>query len=121
MKRTAKKTLKEREVPGIDPRFLRVVAAFARDRQVGQGNGKGFGSRGLKVKGKIFAMMSSKGKFVVKLPKERVDELVSAGKGDRFDPGHVRLMKEWVAVGPGGANVVELAKDAYHFVKRAKP
>jgi hypothetical protein len=33
----------------------------------------------------------------VKLPRERVDELVEAGAGHRFDPGHGRLMKEWVA------------------------
>jgi hypothetical protein len=52
---------------------------------------------GLKVDGKIFAM-HSKGKFVAKLPKDRVDELVRAGKGEYFDPGHGRLMKEWVSL-----------------------
>jgi hypothetical protein len=36
----------------------------------------------------------------VKLPRERVDELVEAGAGHRFDPGHGRLMKEWVALRP---------------------
>jgi len=35
--------------------------------------------------------------------KDRVDELVSGGNGEYFDPGHGRLMKEWVTIGPGAA------------------
>jgi hypothetical protein len=93
------------------------VEAFTKDRQVSLGEGKGFGAGALKVNGKIFAMMSSKGKFVVKLPKECVDELVASGKGEYFDPGHGRVMKEWVAVGSGGASWVQLAREAYAFVK----
>lgn len=76
-------------------------------------------SYGLKVNGKIFAMFG-RGEFVTKLPKERVDQLVSDGKGRRFDPGHGRLMKEWVVVGAGKANWVELAKEAYDFVKQGQ-
>jgi hypothetical protein len=56
-------------------------------------------SEGLKTAGKFFAMVN-KGELVVKLPRERVDELVAAGEGHRFDPGHGRLMKEWVALRP---------------------
>jgi hypothetical protein len=82
----------------IELRFAPVVSAFAGIRTVSRGKGKGFGSGALKVNGKIFAMMSSKGEFVVKLPKERVDELLRSGQGERFDPGHGRLMKEWVVV-----------------------
>jgi len=87
-----------------------VVKAFAKDRHVKQESKKGFGSGALKVNGKIFAMMSSKGKFVVKLPKKLVDELVSGGRGEHFDPGHGRIMKEWVVVGTREPNWVELAK-----------
>ncbi|MGH9358661.1 MAG: hypothetical protein ACRD1O_05750 [Terriglobia bacterium] len=119
MERIVKET--EGEVAGVDPRFALVVNAFAGDRQVTHGGSKGFGSGALKVKGKIFAMMSSKAKFVVKLPKERVDELVSSGKGERFDPGHGRLMREWVVIVAGRADRVELAKEAYNFVKRGGP
>ncbi len=114
-------TTKEREATAIDPRFVQVVAAFAKDRQVSRGEGKGFGSGALKVNDKIFAMMSSKGELVVKLPKKRVDELVSAGKGERFDPGHGRLMKEWLVVGTGSATWVKLAREACNFVKRGEP
>jgi hypothetical protein len=58
--------------------------------------------------------------YVTKLPKERVDEMVSSGKGERFDPGHGRLMKEWIVVWPGKADWVLLAKEAYEFVKTGK-
>lgn len=54
---------------------------------------------GLKTRGKFFAM-AVKGELVVKLPRERVDELIAARKGRRFDPGHGRLMKEWVTLKP---------------------
>jgi hypothetical protein len=100
----------------VDPRFAPVVAAFARDRAVTYG-GKGFGSTGLKVEGKLFAMISSKGMFVAKLPKARVEELVQQGAGEPFDPGHGRLMKEWIALRGGTASWIDLAKEAHRFVK----
>ncbi len=115
-----KTTTKTDKAPDIDPRFVGVADAFTSDQRVSRGNGKGFGSRALKVNGKIFAMMSSKGQFVVKLPKERVNELVTAGKGEYFDPGRGRLMKEWVAVLAGNVSWVELAKEAHRFLKRGK-
>jgi hypothetical protein len=69
------------------------------------------------VNDKIFAMMSSKGEFVVKLSKQRVDELVTGGKGCRFDPGHGRVMKEWVSFSSGRKNWLELAREAYRIVR----
>jgi len=56
--------------------------------------------------------------FVVKLPKKRVDELVGGGKGERFEAGRGRIMKEWIAIGAGKANWIELAREAYQFVKQ---
>ena len=114
---TAKKKTKELDAGEIDLRFVRVMEAFANDRRVNRENRRGFGSGALKVNGKIFAMMSSKGRFVVKLPKGRVDEFVSRGVGERFDLGHGRVMKEWIVVGTSKTNWVELAKEAYQFVK----
>jgi hypothetical protein len=99
--------------------FQAVVDAFARDKTVTRETGKGFGSGSLKVNGKIFAMISaSRGEFVVKLPKARVDALIEEGIGQRFDPGHGRIMKEWLAVTASGANWIDLAKEAHRFVKQ---
>jgi len=96
-----------------------VAAAFAKDPQVGLG--RMFSSNSvLSVSGKIFAMFV-KGKFVAKLPKERVAELVRTGTGTYFDPGHGRLMKEWVAVVDQAAPWVALAREAYAFVKAGGP
>ena len=77
---------------------------------------RAFGSSALKVNDKIFAMLV-KGRLVVKLPRQRVDALIAAGDGERFDPGHGRLMKEWLAVGSASHQEwLPLAKEALEFV-----
>jgi hypothetical protein len=121
MKTKVSKTKKIEEAPAIDPSFAPVVDAFARDRQVTYG-GKGFGSAALKVNGKIFAMLSSKGAFGLKLPKDRVDELVRTGKGAYFDPGRGKLMKEWVVVArtTRQKSRIELAREAHRFIRDGK-
>ena len=78
---------------------------------------QGFGSGALKVNGKIFAMMTPHAEFVVKIPKARVDELVSQGVGGRFEPGPGRIMKEWLTLDRRPELWTELAKAAYQFVK----
>jgi hypothetical protein len=112
-----RKTKQKLSSPEIDSSFKPVVAAFANHRDVT--GGKMMSSFGLKVNGKIFAMFGRK-QFVAKLPKDRVDALVSAGAGKRFDPGHGRLMKEWFVAGDAAPNWVELAKEAYDFVRHSK-
>lgn len=60
--------------------------------------GTGFGrSEGLRVRGKIFAIFMGS-ELVVKLPRDRVDELCSSGAGHRFDANRGRPMKEWVVL-----------------------
>ena len=78
------------DAPPVDPRFVPVVKAFAKDRRVTTG-GKGFGSSGLKVDG-----------------------------GRPFDPGHGRLMKEWVELDGAEASWIGLAREARAFVGAAK-
>jgi hypothetical protein len=111
---TKTKKLAAPAADAVPPAFARVIAAFAKDPDVGLG--RMFSSKSvLNVRGKIFAMYV-RGKFVAKLPRARVDELVAGGVGDHFDPGHGRLMKEWVAIADPGVPWVALAKEAYAFV-----
>ncbi len=79
--------------------------------------GKGFGSSGLKIHNKIFAMLV-RGQLVVKLPRLRVDALIASGDGERFDPRHDgRLMKEWLSVDPTSTeDWLPLAREAMEFV-----
>src|SRR5438876_11269903 len=98
----------------LDPAFAAVVAAFARDRRVGLG--KMFSSKSvLNVDGRIFAMFV-KGQFVAKLPKGRVDEMTAAGVGQPVDPGHGRLMTDWIAIADRTAPWVALAREARAYV-----
>ncbi len=77
---------------------------------------KRFGSSGLRVDDKIFAMLS-KNRLVVKLPRQRVAQLVSSGDGDEYDPGHGRLMKEWLSVKPTSKiDWLALTREAMKFV-----
>jgi hypothetical protein len=82
---------------------------------------RGFGSSALKVRDKIFAMLVND-RLVVKLPMARVDEMVSAGDGARFDPRHDgRVMKEWLVVAPGQEDDwLALAQDAMRHVASPK-
>lgn len=109
--------------PSVTPeeRYSELVAVLlgepdvAHSADAGQPS-KGFGASALKVRGKIFAMLV-KGRLVVKLPRRRVDALIAAGDGARFDPGHGRLMKEWLSVEPtSAADWLLLAREAMAFV-----
>jgi len=109
-----------------DPRFARLCDALAADARYRQavvefaanaasGSPRRFGSNGLRANGKIFAMLAQD-TLVVKLPKARVDELVQAGQGKRFDPGHGRIMKEWFVVTSSKVSWADLAREAHDFV-----
>lgn len=122
-------TKKPRVIAGDDPRFTEIINALAAEpgfKEIlaayatgKQEPGRRFGSNGLKVNGKLFAM-SVRGTLVVKLPKERVDTLVAAGLGERFDPGHGRVMKEWIAIAGAKPSWLELTKEAHDFVKELR-
>jgi len=111
--------LSKSQASGRQRAYDRVVDACARTRGVTQEHRRGFGSGALKVNGRIFAMLTSNGDFVVKLPKVRVDELIAAGDGERFEPGPGRVMKEWVVFSGPAARWLNLAREACVFVSRA--
>ena len=64
--------------------FGKIAEALSREPGVTVAEGRGFGSGTLQVNGRIFAMVS-RGRFVVKLPRARVDTLVASGTGLPFD------------------------------------
>jgi hypothetical protein len=98
--------------------FSRVIKSFTDDGEVVYGGGRGFGSNALRINGKLFAVISSKSQFVVKLPGARIHELVRSGIGDYFDPGHGRRMKEWIAIDGAHSQWIKLAKEARAYVGR---
>ena len=80
--------------------------------------GGGFGSSGqLKVGGRIFAMLV-RDQLVLKLPRERVDELVKHGEGTQFHAGKGKPMREWFVLSPTSSKRwLPLAQEAMTFVK----
>ena len=97
-------------------RFDTLVAAFAKTRDVSVRPGWGAGNLVLSIGRKMFALFTTVG-FVAKLPRARVDELVSTGAGVRLDPRKDgRLMKEWL-VADARADWPSLAREAHKFVR----
>ena len=77
---------------------------------------KKFGSTGLRVQNKIFAMLV-KDRLVLKLPKARVNSLTASGDGEPFESGPGRVMKEWLTLAPTSQHEwLDLAKEAMEFV-----
>jgi TfoX/Sxy family transcriptional regulator of competence genes len=104
------------------PRWESLVADMLADGAATYGNQNGpkraFGSTSLKTGGKIFAMLV-KDRLVVKLPATRVEQLVADGIGERFDPGHGRIQKEWLSVhGSDPETWRTLAHESEAFVAR---
>ncbi len=105
----------ERSAALVEEMLARSGATHGSD---GSGPQRAFGSTSLKTGGKIFAMLVN-GRLVVKLDRRQVDELVASGEGERFDPGHGRVMKEWLAVESDSDAVWRsLATEAEAFVSR---
>ena len=102
----------EPDASSSQTRFSQLVQEFSGEPAVTYG-GKGFGSSALKLSGKIFAMLTSKGEFVVKLSRERAAELVESAAGRYFDPGRGRLMKEWLVVPESSKRWRQLAREAH--------
>ena len=108
-------TAEERWAALVETMLAQGAATYGSD-----GPRPAFGSTSLKTNGKIFAMLV-KDRLVVKLDRRRVEELVEAGKGRRFDPGHGRLQKEWLDVDSTSDDVwLKLAAEAEAFVARRR-
>ena len=104
-------------------RFNRIVDEFREEKGVtlpsmDRGTKRSFGSSGMRINGKVFAMLFSEKDFVVKLPRAKVDALVIAGDGQRFDPRrNGRVMREWIVMKPDSkSSWLQLAREARVFV-----
>jgi len=103
-------------VDAVQRRYDQLVETFLGRANVTQ-EGRGFGSSAPRIEGRIFAMLSSRSEFVVKLPRKRVDELIASGDGLPFDAGKGRPMKEWVVIRPTSSlDWTSLAEEALAFV-----
>ncbi|MES2171463.1 MAG: TfoX/Sxy family protein [Actinomycetota bacterium] len=81
-----------------------------------------FGSTGLCVRGKVFAVVDSAGDLMVKIPESRTNELIAAGVVTRMVMRD-REMREWVTM-PVGAGIDrwhELAGEAYAYLDEITP
>jgi len=79
--------------------------------------GSGFGRSALRWQGRIFAMLV-RGELVLKLPAARVDDLVAAGEGTRFDANKGTPMREWLSLDPdSGLAWLPLAREALDFTR----
>ena len=116
----------KRGTSNADDGTLRAVPAFDRIAAVLRDEGgvdtpspaasrRAYGAGALKAGGRIFAM-PAQGTVVLKLPAARVEELIASGRGQRFDPGHGRVMREWIALAGGEEDWLPLAREARAFV-----
>ena len=82
--------------------------------------GGGFGRSALRYRGKIFAMFV-RGRLVVKLPAERVEELIAGGEGVHFDANKGIPMREWLSLDPDSARPwLPLATEALDFARKSQ-
>ncbi len=78
---------------------------------------RGFGRTALRYRNKIFVMLV-RGRLVLKLPVARVDELIAAGDGARFDANKGTPMKEWFSLdSQSGLSWLRLAHEALDFAR----
>lgn len=80
--------------------------------------GRALSNEGLMVNGKLFAFLR-RDNLVVKLPLERVAEVIDAGTGAIAVMGQ-RTMKQWVEV-PRVGDWAVLARESYDCVRRLHP
>ena len=104
----------------IEARFTNLVRALAGEPGVEVGAARrGFGSGTLQVGGRIFAMISH-GRLVLKLPRDRVADLIAAGTGTPFDAGKGKPLAEWLVLNDADdATLRDLAREAAIFVRGA--
>ena len=101
-------------------RFAQVAQTFTSEYGFSRlkGRGKDPGQWALLIDDKVFAWSSVASYFVVRLPTERVQTLVSAGAGRTLAAGG-RQTPDWLVVhGESFDQWLQLAHEAMRFVRR---
>lgn len=97
----------------VDPLLQPIQQAFAEDGEVRVG--RALSTNGLMVKGKLFAAIS-KGRLLIKLPKDEIAKLIAEKRGAPFSIGS-RIMKEWATIGVKDQHTwFDIARQAREFV-----
>ena len=99
----------------LTPEFAALITEFTNRPRVTYG-GRGFGARALRVDGRIFAMLDSRGRFVVKVPRIRAAALLARGQAVHFEPVPGRPMREWLVVTGRRPSWLALAREALEYV-----
>jgi len=103
----------------LEARYQDLVADFVGEPGVTPPQGGGFGRSAIRLNGKIFVMFV-RGQLVLKLPAGRVDELIAAGHGERFDANKGTPMREWLTLDAASDQPwLPLAREALEFARSA--
>ncbi|HEV2997516.1 MAG TPA: TfoX/Sxy family protein [Solirubrobacteraceae bacterium] len=95
--------------------YRRVVEALLAD-DPGVVEGQMMGMPALKAGGKMFGGCFE-GELVVKIGRERVQELIDAGRARPFDPsGRDRPMKDWAQIPEPDGDWAALAREAHRLL-----
>ena len=84
--------------------------------------GRMFGTIGLRVRGKIFAVAVHSGGLMVKIPEARADERIAAGEVERMVM-RGREMREWVVAPLDAPDALweSLLEEAYAYLDEITP
>jgi hypothetical protein len=100
-----------------ETRYEDLIADLVGEPGVTPPQGGGFGRSAVRFDGKIFVMFV-RGQLVLKLPEGRVDELIAAGSGERFDANKGTPMREWLSLDPASDQPwLPLAHEALDFAR----
>jgi hypothetical protein len=101
----------------LDERFEDLIDDLLAEPGVTPPGGGGFGRSAVRWQGRIFVMFV-RGRLVLKLPAQRVDELVERGDGERFDASKGTPMREWLSLGADSSEPwLRLAQEALAFAR----
>jgi hypothetical protein len=100
-----------------DPRYEDLIDDLLGEQGVTPPRGRGFGRSAVRFNGKIFVMFV-RGRLVLKLPEDRVDEMIAAGHGVRFDANKGTPMREWLSLDPASEQPwLPLATEALRYAR----